>query len=132
MQQNGAITEYKWVNFFLLAFFISGALYCYSIRHQTAVSVSCIHKQLTGVECATCGLTRGISAYLHGQPEQALLFNPHTFIVILFIGVQIIGRLVINGIFYLVPNTLSLRTLAASDICISTVHFISVVILFMV
>ena len=36
----------------------------------------CLVKRLTGVECPTCGFTRGVVSLLHGHIAQAWLYNP--------------------------------------------------------
>ncbi|MBI5215724.1 MAG: DUF2752 domain-containing protein [Ignavibacteriae bacterium] len=48
---------------------------------QTLPTV-CVFKNLFGVECFGCGVTRAISSVLHGEFQQAWLFNK--FIVTIF------------------------------------------------
>jgi hypothetical protein len=36
----------------------------------------CLIKRYTGVACPTCGFTRGVLSFLHGQAGRAWLYNP--------------------------------------------------------
>jgi hypothetical protein len=50
----------------------------------------CLSKRLLGVECPGCGMTRALSALLHGQVAAALAFNrgaPAAFIGMLALAV---------------------------------------------
>ncbi|MFI5135812.1 MAG: DUF2752 domain-containing protein [Chitinophagales bacterium] len=45
-------------------------------------STWCLFHLLTGLPCPTCGTGRGIICLLHGNFQDALLFNPLSFVVV--------------------------------------------------
>ena len=53
---------------------------------------SCAAKQLFGISCPGCGLTRAFIAISHGNWDRAWFFNPASFLVYLFVIVQIPWR----------------------------------------
>lgn len=42
----------------------------------------CPLRALTGIPCPTCGMTRGVTALVHGNLEHALVMNPGTYLVL--------------------------------------------------
>jgi hypothetical protein len=50
---------------------------------------TCSSRRLLGIDCPGCGLTRAFICISHGQLEKAWRFNPASFVVYLFIAIQI-------------------------------------------
>jgi len=53
----------------------------------------CLFKNLTGVPCPTCGLTRGSLSLLKGRLVQAWLFNPLLFTILVLLFAAVVIRL---------------------------------------
>ncbi len=55
----------------------------------------CLFRQLTGIECPGCGMTRGTHALLNGRIAEAFAFNPVGMVLLpvamLAIGIEVIG-----------------------------------------
>jgi hypothetical protein len=54
----------------------------------------CISRQWFGLPCPGCGLTRGCIALMHGQWQQAWIYNPGIFLVLLLVVVQVPYRVI--------------------------------------
>jgi hypothetical protein len=48
---------------------------CFLLRHTLDLVPECVFRQLTGVSCLTCGLTRSLDAMAHGHVLTALQFH---------------------------------------------------------
>lgn len=61
----------------------------------TGLMPPCLFREMTGLECPGCGMTRGTYALFHGDFLKAFLFNPVGMIVLPLgltaIGIQLIG-----------------------------------------
>ena len=63
---------------------------------------SCLGQQIFGIECPGCGLTRSFIAISQGRLGRAWYFNPASFVVYLFVALQVpwrvfqIGRILTN------------------------------------
>jgi hypothetical protein len=44
--------------------------------------VPCPLRSLTGVPCPFCGMTRGVTAMVHGKVADAALFNPGSLLIV--------------------------------------------------
>jgi hypothetical protein len=53
--------------------------------HLDRVVTLCVFKWATGLPCPTCGLTRGTLCLLRGRPDQAWLYNPLVFSVLVLL-----------------------------------------------
>ncbi|GAA4329351.1 DUF2752 domain-containing protein [Flaviaesturariibacter amylovorans] len=58
------------------------------------MSVACAYKLATGKECATCGLTRSLTAFLHGRWSEGRAWNEFGLPVFGFFAVQFVARTV--------------------------------------
>lgn len=47
----------------------------------------CFFKNITGVACPSCGITRGVLAIVKGAYYDAWLWNPLSFVVIIALGI---------------------------------------------
>ena len=52
------------------------------IAHGTG-GVPCPLRSLTGLPCPFCGMTRGVTALVHGRVADAALFNPGSVLIVL-------------------------------------------------
>jgi hypothetical protein len=48
----------------------------------TTIGPPCPLRTVTGVPCPFCGMTRGVTALVHGQLSNAFWFNPGAFLVV--------------------------------------------------
>lgn len=67
--------------------FLSGWLWIlFYFFHSTGEGISlCLFKKVTGIPCPSCGTTRGINAILHREWLQALLYNPLSYPLTVFL-----------------------------------------------
>ena len=56
---------------------------------ESAMPETCTAKRLFGIDCPGCGMTRAFISISSGQFARAWSFNPASFIVYLFVAVQI-------------------------------------------
>jgi hypothetical protein len=56
----------------------------------------CLFKELTGLPCPTCGLTRGALALLHGHFAEAISFNPLAFAILAVAAIWLLARLALG------------------------------------
>jgi hypothetical protein len=66
---------------FWFAVLILSAAWFYYPYCQTGPSL-CIWKNLLGVPCPGCGLTRGVCFLVHGQWAEAVRFNPLSLLAV--------------------------------------------------
>lgn len=62
--------------------------------------VTCIHEKLTGIQCASCGLSHSFSLILRGKLGEAYQWNPYGMRVFLFFISQLILRITFS-VYYL-------------------------------
>lgn len=55
--------------------------------------VTCIHEKLTGIQCASCGLSHSFSLILRGEFSAAYEWNPYGMQMFLFFISQLILRI---------------------------------------
>ncbi len=84
--------------------------------------VPCIHSQVTGEPCASCGLSRAFSFLVRGEIAAARALNPQAIPVFLFFIIQLLMR----GLTSLVTNARSVPAsrLAATDALLSALLFL--------
>ncbi len=56
--------------------------------------VQCVHEQLTGQPCASCGISHSFSLIMRGRIEEAYEWNPNGMRVFLFFVLQAVMRVV--------------------------------------
>lgn len=62
--------------------------------------VICMHERLTGLPCASCGLSHSFSLIVRGKIDEAYEWNIYGMRVFLFFGLQLILRIVFS-IYYI-------------------------------
>jgi hypothetical protein len=48
-----------------------------------SMGVPCPLRSITGIPCPLCGMTRGVTAFVHGDIGRALLLNPGSVLIVL-------------------------------------------------
>lgn len=67
--------------------------------------ITCIHEQLTGEPCISCGLSHSFSLIVRGRIEEAYQWNPYGMRIFFFFAGQLVLRIAFS-IFYLkYPDT---------------------------
>ena len=85
--------------------------------HQHAVK--CVYKNVTGSECATCGLTRSFHHILTGDFKQAVQLNALSIQLFVFFAVQLTARIVL--IFATTKN--NIQQILKWDLILSLILF---------
>ena len=84
--------------------------------------VSCIHKELTGESCVSCGLSHSFSLILRGRITEAYHWNVYGMRVFLFFASQLFLRIIFS-VFY-TKNIETRKQLIILDIIGSTILFL--------
>ena len=67
--------------------------------------VTCVHEQLTGLPCVSCGLSHSYSLIVRGRIDEAYQWNRYGMRIFLFFAAQLVLRVAFS-IFYLkYPDT---------------------------
>lgn len=84
--------------------------------------VPCMHSQVTGEPCTSCGLSRAFSFLVRGEADAARALNPQAIPVFLFFVIQLLMR----GLSSLVIKTrlIPASRLAATDALLSALLFL--------
>lgn len=73
--------------------FIVIFIFYYSFIHLTGREASCVYKNIFGIPCPGCGMTRSYQALFQLDLHQAFYYHPLFFLVpviILFVGLQFV------------------------------------------
>jgi hypothetical protein len=79
--------------------------------------VACIHEQLTGEQCISCGLSHSFSLIVRGRITEAYQWNLYGMRVFLFFASQLIIRILYS--FFYLKNQETRRELIITD-CIGS------------
>jgi hypothetical protein len=82
----------------------------------------CIHTELLGKKCPTCGMLDGFSAILRGHFNDANAIQPNSLKVFLFLLVQLLMRIKI--LMVLKKMSVPLKMMLSIDVIISLLFFI--------
>jgi hypothetical protein len=104
---------------------IIGVIFLYSGIFSSAEDnhpVPCVHKQVTGEECKTCGFSNAFSELVRGNFSEARSFNPIAPQVFIFFLLQFLMR----GFFLLMSFKFqeSLKGIILADLIFSSVLFL--------
>jgi hypothetical protein len=66
--------------------------------------VICIHEKLTGIPCASCGLSHSFSLILRGNVSEALKWNVYGLRVFLFFALQLVLRISFSAYYLSYPQ----------------------------
>ena len=67
--------------------------------------VTCIHEQLTGEPCVSCGLSHSFSLIVRGRFEEAYTWNHFAFRIFLFFAAELILRAAFSVFYIKYPET---------------------------
>jgi len=84
--------------------------------------VKCIHEQLTGEPCPSCGLSRSFSYIIRGDIEAALMLNPYGLRVFLFFLFHLVMR--ISNIIFIIRKPQYTRELVLADSGLAIITFL--------
>jgi hypothetical protein len=85
--------------------------------------IDCAIRQHTGKDCPTCGFSRSFSLYTHFQFKAGRDFNPRSFPVFLFFGLQFLMRGFVIARYYFTRKNLA-PAYIKSDVLISISGFL--------
>lgn len=84
--------------------------------------VKCIHQQITGEKCQTCGISRGFSEVIRFHFKEAQNYNKNSLPVFIFFASQLILRIFLS-IFYIKFLSAG-KKIIISDAIVSVVLFL--------
>lgn len=84
--------------------------------------VACIHEQLTGMQCVSCGLSHSFSLIMQGEFNKASEWNAYGMRVFIFFASQFILRIIFSILY--VNRSWSRRRLVLTDSFASGLMFL--------
>lgn len=114
----GAVFSYKIINYIFAG--IIAIIFAYSGIFSPQANnypVSCIHEQITGLSCPSCGMSHSFSYIMRGNIKEAVqwnLYGPRVFLFFLF---QLLLR--ISNIVLLDRKPDMIRVIRLTDISLS-------------
>lgn len=102
---------------------VIGLIFGYSFFFDNDHPIKCVYKAKTGVDCVSCGLSRGFSQLVRGNVQEALTYNQQVVYIFAFFLVQLLMRIVLNTLSHLNYNINSQAVLIA-DISVSVILFL--------
>ena len=85
--------------------------------------VPCVHEELTGEPCPSCGLSHAFSLIVRGRISEALEWNSYSIRVFIFFAVQFLMR--IGMALVTVKGNTDLRRIAVTDAVVSSLMTIA-------
>jgi len=84
--------------------------------------VKCIHEQVSGQPCPSCGLSRSFSSIIRGDFSTAEMYNKYGMRIFLFFLFHLVMRL--SNIVYLLRKPLHVRRLMLTDSSLAIITFL--------
>ena len=127
--------QYIFLNIFFAGFIL--AIFLYSVifgGSDNSYPISCIHKELLGKTCPTCGMSRAFSEILGFHFQKAIDLQPNSIAVFSFFLTQLLIRLIFAWLLFKsfvnvkllgnidVPSTLILFLFAFGKILYATFY----------
>ena len=103
----------------ILAIFIYSGIYSPDKNNHP---IKCVHEELLGAKCPTCGMSRGFSAIVRGQINDALVYQQNSVSVFLFFLLQMVFRL--TSTWLLLKSKIQLKIITNTDITLSLLLFL--------
>jgi hypothetical protein len=103
----------------ILAIFLYAAFYS---PDGNAYPIPCVHEELLGARCPTCGMSHAFSSIVRFQFSKAIGFQPNSISVFGFFLMQLILR--IAGIVVLSKNKIPISSIINIDVVVSLVVFL--------
>jgi len=114
----GAVFSYKIINYIFAGIIV--IVFAYSgifSPRENNYPVSCVHEQLTGLSCPSCGMSHSFSYLIRGDIKKAAEWNIYGPRVFLFFLFQLVLR--ISNIVALTRKPGMIRIISLSDISLS-------------
>jgi hypothetical protein len=119
MVDKGYLTVNKIFAGIILAIFLYSALYS---PDADAYPIKCIHEQLLGTRCPTCGMSHAFSALIRLQFGKANVLQPGALMIFPFFLIQLLMR--ISAIIWVKKTTIHVKTAITIDIVASLLLFL--------
>lgn len=103
----------------ILAVFIYSALYK---PEENKHPIKCIHQELLGGTCPTCGMSRGFSAIVRGHIDEALAYQQNSVSVFMFFLLQLVFRT--TAIVLILKTKLTTKFISGIDSTVSLLLFL--------
>lgn len=103
----------------IILIFIYSGFFCPAEKNYP---VQCIHEQITGQACPSCGLSRSFSYIIRGDFTSARMHNEYGMRIFLFFLFHLVMRL--SNIVYLLRKPLQIRKLIILDSSLAVISFI--------
>ncbi len=114
----GAEGSYKIINYIFAGIIVIIFIYSGIFSPQgNNYPVSCVHEQLTGLSCPSCGMSHSFSYIIRGDIKEAIIWNEYGPRVFLFFLFQLMLR--ISNIVILNRKPQLIRSVSLSDIALS-------------
>ena len=84
--------------------------------------VKCIHKEILGKPCASCGLSHSFSEIVRGNFKEAREWNPNGFLIFFFFFFQLFLRILASFVYARKP--VPVRWIITIDVTISILLFL--------
>lgn len=120
---SGAIGSYKLINYIFAGIII--CIFIYSgifSSEKNSYPVHCIHEQITGISCPSCGMSRSFSCVVRGDFKEAAEWNAYGPRVFLFFFFQLLLR--VSNIIVLKRKPSLIRQLTIYDISLSIISVV--------
>lgn len=102
----------------ILAIFVYSGVYK---PEENSHPIKCIHEELLGQKCPTCGMSRGFSAIIRGRFHEAIAFQKNSPSVFSFFAIQLMMRILF--IILLIKSNISIKVLTNVDTTLSLLLF---------
>jgi|ERR1035437_1044118 hypothetical protein len=116
---------YAYLNYTLagviLLIFLYAAIFGSNTNYRP---IQCVHEELLGKRCPTCGLTDGFSAIIKGRFTDAYIVQPNSMRIFLFLMGMLLLRA--TALISLKKPCISLKTILRTDVILSLLFFILV------
>lgn len=127
--ETGAVTDTAtWNSYLIINAVLAGIIiliFLYSAFFSPGDNqypVKCIHEQLSGQSCPSCGLSRSFSSIMRGDLQAAEAYNEYGMRVFLFFLFHLVMRL--SNIVYLLGKPMHIKNLVIIDSTIAILSFI--------
>ncbi len=96
----------------LIFVIIIGVVFSYSyFFYPNNQPVKCVHKQYTGKNCSSCGLSRAFSSFTHLNYTEGKNYNPYAFGCFAFFVFQFLLRSAIILLYFFKPEKLTKKNI---------------------
>jgi len=117
------IRAYLLVNFLFGAALLLLFLYVLVYSPETGTHpIPCVYTKMTGEQCASCGLSRGLSHMIRGNFQAATAINRHSPAIFLFFAMQLLLRLTTS--LMAIRKSMPLKYLTITDAFIAATTFL--------